>query len=100
MTQQAEINFCTTRQNSKENQMILEGKKSVLNYQSKVILAALKRGARLSVADGIKGIYDEDKGRTVFIGDARARLRDLRKAGYNIEWEKMPGGYRRHFLKV
>lgn len=98
MTYQTEIDFVSRRQNSPANQAILEAKKPELNNQCRCLLAALQKGTKLTVADGIRGIWDFEKRRTIFIGDLRARIRDLRKAGYEIKDEKMRGNYKLYFL--
>lgn len=98
MYQQGTIDFVSRPQNSPSNQAILEAKKPVLNYQCRVLLAAFKRGLRLTVADGIKGVWDLEEQRTVFIGDLRARVRDLISKGIYVKSEKTVGNYKVYFL--
>lgn len=104
MTTQATLDFSTPvnysyrLQNSKENQRTLEENLPKLNNQCRVLLQAFQRGLILTVADGIKGIWDYQEDRFVKMGDLRARVRDLIKAGYNIGFRKLPGGYKEYFL--
>jgi hypothetical protein len=92
---QIELDFVSRRQNSKENQEILEEAKSRLNNQCLIVLEVLQY-RRLTVTDAASGIFF--KGKRVVIGDLRARVRDLLAAGYPVQKETMKGGFKKYYL--
>ena len=86
------------RQNSLANQIIFEEAKPRLSRQCKVLFTHLNAGMKVSVADGINGLWDTENKEVVYIGDLRARKRDLVAAGFPVQHETMKGGYRRFFI--
>lgn len=95
MLQQLSIDFVSRKQNSKENQEILEEAKPRLNNQCLIVLEILQY-RRLTVTDAAAGIFF--KGKRVVIGDLRARVRDLLAAGYPIQKETLKGGFKKYYL--
>jgi len=93
---QTSFDFVPRPQNSKENQQTLEEAKPRLIPQCYQILAMLEFGMKLTVRQAAAGIWF--KGELIFIGDLRARVRDLLAAGYPIQKEKLKGGAKKYFL--
>ena len=89
MTTQLHIDFVTRPQNSPENDRILKQAAPRLNKQCVQLLDLLQQGKSLTVKDGIM-YYG--------IGDLRARVRDLRKAGYDVKDEMIGKGYKSYYL--
>ena len=96
MFTQTEIDFVSRRQNSKENQEILEEAKPRLNKQCYQVLGMLKLGMRLTVRQAAAGIWFN--GERVYIGDLRARVRDLLDNNYPVQKEKLKGGFKEYYL--
>jgi hypothetical protein len=92
---QMEIDFVSRRQNSKENQEILEASKPHLNKQCYQVREMLELGMKLTVRAAAAGIWLH--GEEVFIGDLRARVRDLLKAGYPVQKEKLKGRFKKYY---
>jgi hypothetical protein len=88
--------FVSRRQNSKENQEILEKSKPTLNNQCQLILLMLNMGMKLTVREAASGIWIN--GEKIYIGDLRARVRDLLAAGYPIKKEILKGRFRKYYL--
>ena len=94
-----EIDFSSRKQNSTENQNILDKNIVKFNYQCRLVLRLLQEGNKLTTAGASRGYYDKwEKDRKVIIGDLRARIRDLR-VYYKIEDEKFDGGFKKYFIK-
>jgi acyl carrier protein len=98
MLQQIEIDFVSRKQNSKENQEILEDAKPRLNKQCYQVKEMLELGMKLTVREAAAGIWLH--GEKVFIGDLRARVRDLLANGYPVQKEKLKGGFKKYYLKT
>jgi len=97
MLQQLTIDFVSRRQNSRENQEILEEAKPRLNNQCYQVKEMFELGMKLTVREAAAGIWLH--GKKVFIGDLRARVRDLKVAGFPIGKEKLKGGFKKYYLK-
>jgi hypothetical protein len=78
----------TRQENNPESTKILRANEKHFSNQCLVLLEAFKRGEVLTVKDGFR--YN--------IGDLRARVRDLRKAGVEIKDELLEGRYKKYFL--
>ena len=76
-------------ENNPESQKILRDNVKHFSRQCIVLKEAFERGEVLTVADGFK--YG--------IGDLRARVRDLRKAGIQVKDELIDGRYKKYFIK-
>ena len=98
MFTQTEFDFVSRRQNSKENQEILEEAKERLNKQCYEVLEMFVYGMKLTVRQSAAGVWHN--GHKIYIGDLRARVRDLIDAGYPIQKEKLKGGFKKYFLKI
>lgn len=92
--QQLTINF--SRQNTKENQAILNEAKPRLKKQCDIILKIFESGRKLTVSQAAAGVWFE--GEQIVIGDLRARCRDLLASGYDIKKEKLKGGFKIYSL--
>lgn len=93
---QQEIDFVSRPQNSPENQEILKEAKPRLNNQCLQVLEMLEAGRKLTVREAAAGIWF--KGEQIFIGDLRARVRDLIDAGYPVQKDTLKGGFKKYFL--
>jgi hypothetical protein len=78
----------TRKENNPESTKILRANTEHFSKQCLTLLEAFKRGEILTVQDGFK--YG--------IGDLRARVRDLRKAGIDVKDELLEGRYKKYFL--
>lgn len=87
MTVQIEIVF--SKQNTRENQSILEGNKERFNRQCQTVLDALRRGEELTTSSALLRYS---------IGDLRRRIKDLRDAGIDIKDELIEGRFKKYFL--
>jgi len=75
-------------ENNPASTKILRDNVKHFSRQCEILLEAFRRGEVLTVGDGFK--YG--------IGDLRARVRDLRKAGVDVKDELMEGRYKKYFL--
>lgn len=75
-------------QNSPENQHILDLNKSHLSNQCQVVYLALLSGERLTTFTAMR--YG--------IGDLRARIRDLIKAGIPVQKRLIENRYKEYYL--
>jgi hypothetical protein len=94
MLQQLSIDFVSRKQNSKENQEILEEAKPRLNTQCYQVLEMFELGMKLTVREAAAGVWLH--GKLIFIGDLRARARDLIAAGYPVKKETLKGGFKKY----
>lgn len=86
------------KQNTKENQKILDDNLPKFNYQCRLVHNLLSEGKRLTVCQASIGYFDRwEKHKITVIGDLRARIRDLRKH-YEIKDQKYDGGFKEYFL--
>ena len=76
--------------NTWENRLIAEKNATHLNNQCQIVLDALKRGERLTTASALLKYG---------IGDCRARIRDLAKAGYPIQKKLLEGRYKEYYME-
>ena len=95
MSVQIEKDFVSRRQNSRENQEILEESKPRLNKQCNQVLEILKT-RKLTVREAAAGVWFN--GERVYIGDLRARVRDLLDNDYPVQKEKLKGGAKEYYL--
>lgn len=85
MSYQSSIDFVQTRQNSRENEAILEMNLPKIKTQCDTIYQAMLRGEKLTTTSALLRYG---------IGDLRARIRDLVKSGIPIKKEIQKGGYK------
>ena len=78
----------TRKENNSESTQILRDNEKHFSRQCIVLKEAFERGEVLTVADGFK--YG--------IGDLRARVRDLRKAGVPIKDELIEKRFKKYYL--
>jgi hypothetical protein len=81
--------FDYTRQNTKENQSIFDCNKEHFSNQCRIVLEALLKGERLTTTSALLNHG---------IGDLRARVRDLIKAGIEVKKELKEGRYKEYYL--
>jgi hypothetical protein len=86
MEKQLEINF--SPQNNRHSQEILENNLVRLTKQCETLYRLFLSGNILTVEDGFR--YG--------IGDLRARVRDLRKAGIEVKDELIEGRFKKYFI--
>ena len=86
---QQELDFVTRTQNSEANQIILEVNKVHLNKQCRLLLDLFNSGRVITVRSAM------DYG----IGDARARVRDLIHAGYNVKSQLIEGRFKKYWIE-
>lgn len=90
MTTQIEISFnVLVPQNNSESENILLSNEKHLSRQCHVVYEALLRGERLTT--GI--MYNK-----YHIGDGRARIRDLRKAGIQVKDKLIENRFKEYFI--
>lgn len=83
---QLSIDF--TRQNTPANQAILDSNRGHLSRQCILILTMLESGCSLTTTTAL----------TLGIGDLRARIRDLIKAGIPVQKRLIENRYKEYFL--
>lgn len=79
----------TRRENNKESQMILEANKERFSNQCRIAYEAMLRGEHLTTSSALIKYG---------IGDLRARIRDLIKAGVDVKKKLNEGRYKEYFL--
>lgn len=84
---QLQINF--SRQNTRENQAILDGNVERFSNQCRIVYEAMMRGERLTTASALLSYS---------IGDLRRRVKDLRDAGIDVKDELIEGRFKVYFL--
>lgn len=84
-----QIEFVFQRQNSFDNQAILEANKDRLSNQCRILLNALLRGERLTTSSALLNYG---------IGDARARVRDLIKSGIQVSKELQADRFKVYYM--
>lgn len=87
MTEQLTIVF--QKQNSYQNQVILDNNKDRLSNQCRIVLEALLRGERLTTSSALLNYG---------IGDCRARIRDLIKSGIQISKDLQTDRYKVYYM--
>jgi hypothetical protein len=85
--QQLHIDF--PKQNTIANQVILDNNKQVFNRQCQLLLTMLEAGCVMTTSAGL----------SVGIGDIRARVRDLIKAGIPVQKRLIKGRYKEYFIE-
>lgn len=88
MNPQLTIDFVSRPQNNPESQRMLDKAVPRLNKQCLKLLDLFNQGKKLTVRDG----FDYN------IGDLRARVRDLREAGYEVKDNMIGAGFKEYFL--
>ena len=83
---QLSIDF--SRQNNAENQAILDRNKDRFTGQCHLVYSLLLSGKRLTTATAL----------AYGIGDLRARIRDLKKAGVPVQKKLIEGRYKEYYL--
>lgn len=83
---QLSIDF--SRQNTPANQAILDDNKDRLTGQCKLVYQLLKAGTPLTTTKAL----------AYGIGDLRARIRDLIKAGVPVQKRLIEGRYKEYYL--
>lgn len=87
---QSEFDFnVLINQNNQESENILLANEKHLAGQCKTLFEALKRGERLTTADGLLKYH---------IGDLRSTVRHLRNAGIEVKDRLLNGRFKEYFL--
>ena len=89
---QAEIdwsNITSQSQNNRESSQILEANLPKFNGQCKTVYDYLISGARLTVGEAYNNLH---------IGDLRARVHSLRRAGIDVKDELIDGRFKQYYL--
>lgn len=89
---QLSIDFVHTRENNRESEMHLEANLDRFNGQCRLVLGLLMEGKELTTTEALVEYR---------IGDLRARIRDLRRSGFDIldEFVTTAAGERTRFKK-
>lgn len=78
------------KENNPESRAILETNREHLNKQCKKVLELFEKGYRLTTGRALLLFQ---------IGDLRARVRDLRDAGYDVKDELLKGRYKKYWIE-
>jgi hypothetical protein len=90
--QQTEMDFTIHAvENNPESQMVLDANRPLFKNQCKKVYEALCRGERLTTASALINYQ---------IGDLRARIRDIRNSGINVQDTYIDGRFKSYFLTL
>ncbi len=88
MDNMTQLSITFPPQNSPANQAILDCNRARYSRQCRLVLTMLESGCSLTTTTAL----------TLGIGDLRARIRDLIKAGIPVQKRLIEGGYKEYYL--